>query len=177
MEKLLVTGCSGFIGMHLCLSLLKREFHIIGIDNLDSYYSVDLKKVRLKQLLIFNNFKFINLNISDKVALREVFKKFHPEKVINLAAQPSVQYSIENPDKYINSNIVGFMNILEECRHSEVLGLIYASSSSVYGDINDSLLSESNNNCNPISIYGVTKRSNELMASTYSNLFNLPQQN
>ena len=133
MEKILVTGSSGFIGMHLSLSLLKSGYDIIGLDNMNDYYDPLLKEARLKRLMKYKNFSFFKGDIADEYFLKHVFIDTKPEKVVNLAAQAGVRYSIENPKTYINSNVLGFMNILEQCRHQNIKGLIYASSSSVYG--------------------------------------------
>jgi UDP-glucuronate 4-epimerase len=172
-EKILITGCAGFIGMHLSLSLIKNNFDVLGIDNLNSYYDVNLKKARLKLLKKSDNFSFSNVDIINFNDLKIIFDNFNPSKVINLAAQAGVRYSIENPHTYIDSNIAGFMNILECCRKNEVSGLIYASSSSVYGGNEKIPFSESDNVDNPISIYAATKKANELMANTYNKLYNL----
>ena len=172
-DKILVTGCAGFIGMHLCENLLKDGTQIFGIDNMNDYYDVTLKKSRLKNLLKYNNFKFEKSDISNLDELTFSFKKFEPTKVVNLAAQAGVRYSLENPHAYIQSNIAGFMNVLECCRKYNVKGLIYASSSSVYGGnkkIPFSVYDEVNK---PISIYAASKKSNELMAYTYNHLFGL----
>ena len=172
--KILVTGSAGFIGMHTSLELLKRGDEVIGIDNLNDYYDVSLKKSRLEILKEFKNFTFIKNNIEDFPALEKAFIKYLPKKVIHLAAQAGVRYSLENPDAYIKSNIQGFMNILELCRHNNVEHLTYASSSSVYGG-NESLpFSEHDSVDHPVSLYAATKKANELMAHTYSHLFSLP---
>ena len=172
-DKILVTGCSGFIGMHLCENLLRDGTQVFGIDNMNDYYDVTLKKSRLKNLLKYNNFEFEKVDISNLDELMLSFKKFKPTKVVNLAAQAGVRYSLKNPHAYIQSNIAGFMNILECCRKYNVKGLIYASSSSVYGGnkkIPFSVYDEVNK---PISIYAASKKSNELMAYTYNHLFGL----
>ena len=173
-EKILVTGCAGFIGMHLCKVLLNDQYKIFGIDNLNDYYDVSLKLKRLKILKKNKNFSFKKLDISNLKSLEIVFDKFRPDKVVNLAAQAGVRYSLENPHTYIESNIMGFMNILECCRNYNLKGLIYASSSSVYGGNTKIPFSENDNVNNPISIYAVSKLSNELMAHSYNKLFNLP---
>ena len=172
-DKILVTGSVGFIGMHLCIRLLQKGYQIYGVDNLNSYYSSELKKNRLKVLTKHKNFRFKKLDIANNEELSAVFKDFKPDKVINLAAQAGVRYSLENPNAYIHSNIVGFMNILECCRHSKVKGLIYASSSSVYGNNKKLPFSINDKVDKPISIYAATKKANELMAYTYSHLYNL----
>ena len=172
-EKILVTGCAGFIGMHLCKRLLDGGYEILGIDDMNNYYDVNLKRSRLDYLTRFENFSFEEFDISNYQKLTSSFLKFKPVKVVNLAAQAGVRYSSENPFLYINSNIVGFMNVLECCRHNKVKGLIYASSSSVYGDNKKIPFSIYDKLDKPKSIYAVTKRSNELMAHTYSHLYNL----
>ena len=133
MNKVLVAGCSGFIGMHFCRKLLEKGYEVLGLDNMNDYYSVRLKQSRLARLKKFTNFKFKNINISEKSLVQDVFKNFKPDRVVNLAAQAGVRYSIKNPDTYIQTNIVGFLNILESCRKNDIGGLVYASSSSVYG--------------------------------------------
>jgi len=173
MKKIIVTGSCGFIGMHLCEKLLKSGFQILGLDNLNNYYSTALKKMRLSILEKYSNFKFEKIDISNKKEINTTFSNFNPELVVNLAAQAGVRYSIENPNAYITSNIEGFINILECCRHFEVEGLIYASSSSVYGANDVIPFSVSDRVDKPISIYAATKRSNELMAHSYSHLYNL----
>ena len=173
-EKILVTGCAGFIGMHLCESLLRNGNTVIGIDNINDYYDRSLKLSRLKHLKQFDEFHFKKLDISDYNSLKKVFDKDSPEKIVNLAAQAGVRYSLENPHAYIQANIVGFMNILECSRYTpSVSGLIYASSSSVYGGNKKYPFSIKDNVDRPISIYAATKKSNELMAHTYSHLYNL----
>jgi UDP-glucuronate 4-epimerase len=172
-EKILVTGCAGFIGMHLCKSLLEDNYVVFGVDNINDYYDPKLKKGRLNILKRFANFKYKKVDITDLKALNFVFQKYMPSKVINLAAQAGVRYSIDNPQAYIDSNIVGFMNVLDCCKIYNVEGFIYASSSSVYGGSNRIPFSEKNSVDNPFSIYAVTKKSNELMARAYYNLYNL----
>ena len=177
--SILVTGSAGFIGFHLSKKLLSEGFDVVGIDNLNSYYDVILKNERLKELQKFskdlpNKFQFFKEDITDKIFLDELFKKYNFEKVVNLAAQAGVRYSLENPSAYISSNIVGFANILESCRKYHIKHLIYASSSSVYGGIKEMPFSENQNVDFPISIYAASKRSNELMAHTYSHLYNIP---
>ena len=173
MEKILVTGSSGFIGMHLCKSLLEDGYQVVGIDNMNDYYDPALKEARLKELYLYDNFKFVKADISDYPTVETAFKDFEPEKVVNLAAQAGVRYSLENPQAYIQSNVVGFMNILECCRHHQVKGLIYASSSSVYGGNEKIPFSIDDSVDRPISIYAASKISNELMAHTYSHLYGL----
>ena len=172
-EKILVTGSSGFIGMSLCSRLLSKGYRVLGIDNMNDYYDPKLKKARLNNLINQKNFEFNNIDITDYNLLNNVFNSFSPDKVVNLAAQAGVRYSLENPHSYISSNIVGFMNILECSRHHNIKGLIYASSSSVYGNNTKLPFSISDSVDKPISIYAATKRANELMAHTYSHLYNL----
>ena len=173
METLLVTGSSGFIGMHLSLNLLEDGYKVIGVDNMNHYYDPDLKEARLKKLLAYNNFEFIKADINDSPLIDNIFKTYEPSKVVNLAAQAGVRYSLENPHAYIDSNINGFMNILEACRNHKVQGLIYASSSSVYGGNKKTPFSEKDSVDKPISIYAASKKSNELMAHSYSHLYGL----
>ena len=173
MVKVLVTGSAGFIGMHLCKSLLNDGYDVLGIDNMNKYYSPTLKKDRLSKLNEYKNFNFIEADICDESMMASVFKKFKPRKVVNLAAQAGVRYSLENPKAYVDSNVLGFMNILESCRHYDVEGLIYASSSSVYGGNTKVPFSIYDNVDKPISIYAATKRANELMAHTYAHLYGL----
>tara|TARA_R110000796_G_scaffold252631_3_gene389346 strand:- start:2231 stop:3253 length:1023 start_codon:yes stop_codon:yes gene_type:complete len=189
--NILVTGAAGFIGFHLCKRLLKEGFSVIGIDNINDYYSVDLKYDRLKQLgiekseakqfhkkanssIYKNSFSFYRINLEDREQLPILFKNENIEIVCNLAAQAGVRYSIENPETYIDSNIVGFLNILECCRHHHIKHLLYASSSSVYG-LNEKIpFSTDDPVDHPISIYAASKKANELMAHTYSHLYKLP---
>jgi UDP-glucuronate 4-epimerase len=175
--KILVTGVAGFIGYHLTNALLDRNQDVIGLDNLNNYYDPSLKQSRLDQLANhpnYLNFKFIKSDISDKIFMDELFESNSFDIVINLAAQAGVRYSISNPSAYIDSNIIGFTNILEGCRNSKVKHLIYASSSSVYGMNTKQPFSTEDCTDFPISLYAATKKSNELMAHTYSHLFNLP---
>ena len=172
--KVLVTGTAGFIGSTLAKRLLARGDEVIGIDNLNDYYDVNLKQSRLNQLLDQNGFTDIRANIEDQSAMEEVFKKHQPQRVVNLAAQAGVRYSLVNPHSYINSNIMGFMNILEGCRHNEVEHLVYASSSSVYGSNTKMPFSVQDNVDHPLSLYAASKKANELMAHTYSHLYQLP---
>lgn len=172
--KILVTGSAGFIGFHVSKRLLKEGNEVVGLDNINDYYSVQLKEDRLKQLLDHSNFTFYKNDLEDLASMQDIFMKEKFDVVINLAAQAGVRYSLENPHAYINSNIVGFTNILECSRHHNIQHLIYASSSSVYG-ANESLpFSIHDNIDHPMSLYAATKKSNELMAHTYSQLFNLP---
>lgn len=172
-ERILVTGCAGFIGMHLCKSLLDDDYRVYGVDNLNDYYDQNLKQARLDQLFPYNNFTFSKSDITDLETLSRSFKSFKPQKVVNLAAQAGVRYSIENPYAYMNANLIGFLNILELCRHNDIVGLIYASSSSVYGGNTKTPFSVDDRVDNPISLYAATKKSNELMAHTYSHLYGL----
>jgi len=172
-EKILVTGCSGFIGMHLCKSLLDNDIVVYGIDNMNDYYDTTLKEKRLEILKKYKKFSYTKIDIVDYKNLDNIFKGFKPDKVVNLAAQAGVRHSLTNPNIYINSNINGFMNILECCRHNNIKGLIYASSSSVYGGNKKIPFSENDVVDNPISIYAASKKANELMAHTYSSLFNI----
>jgi UDP-glucuronate 4-epimerase len=172
--KILVTGAAGFVGFHLCQQLLTQNNTIIGIDNLNDYYDVNLKQARLQQLLPQANFQFFPLDISDRSNIAELFTRHQPEIVVNLAAQAGVRYSLTNPHAYADSNLVGFINILEGCRHHEVRHLVYASSSSVYGANKKIPFSTEDPVDHPVSLYAATKRANELMAYTYSHLYNLP---
>ena len=171
--KLLLTGAAGFIGFHLAKKLLENNYEVFGIDNLNDYYNTDLKKDRLKILESYNSFNFEKIDIANKNKISEAFKKFQPTKVVNLAAQPGVRYSLTNPYAYMDSNLVGFLNILELSRHNEVEGLIYASSSSVYGDSKLKPFTTNDSADKPISLYGATKRANELIAHSYSHLYKL----
>lgn len=173
MNKILVTGCAGFIGYHLCKVLCENNL-IIGIDNLNDYYDVGLKNARLEELSSFKNFNFIKGNISNDSFLNKIFQEQRPNIVVNLAAQAGVRYSIDNPKAYIESNMIGFFNILEVCRHFPVDHLVYASSSSVYGNNEKVPYSTDDNVDNPISLYAASKKSNELMAHSYSKLYNIP---
>lgn len=172
--KILITGAAGFIGFHLAKRFAAAGAEVFGIDNLNDYYSVELKKDRLRQLETEQNFRFEAVDLADGESLNELFKAFGFTHVVNLAAQAGVRYSLINPKSYINSNIVGFANLLECCRHNEVQHLVYASSSSVYG-LNTSMpFSVHDNVDHPVSLYAASKKSNELMAHTYSYLYNLP---
>lgn len=172
--KILVTGAAGFIGMHTCLRLLTRGEDVVGLDNLGDYYDVQLKEDRLKQLQAFGNFSFARMDLADNEAVAGLFAKEQFQRVINLAAQPGVRYSLKNPHAYIQSNIVGFTNVLEGCRHNKVEHLVFASSSSVYGANTAMPFSVRQNVDHPVSLYAATKKANELMAHTYSHLYNLP---
>ena len=173
MEKVLVTGNSGFIGMHLCRDLLSDGYIVKGIDNMNSYYSLSLKKARLNELFSHHNFTFSEIDITNLRGVEKVFNEFKPDMVVNLAAQAGVRYSIENPLKCINTNIIGFTNIIQSCLHHDVSGLIYASSSSVYGGNEKIPFSTDDRVDKPLSIYAASKKSNELIAYTYSHLHGL----
>jgi len=170
----MITGTAGFIGNHLALRLLERGDEIIGIDNLNDYYDVSLKIDRLARIKDHPNFTDVRLDIADRAGMEAVFKKHQPQKVVNLAAQAGVRYSLQNPHAYIDSNIVGFINILEGCRHNQIEHLVYASSSSVYGANESMPFSVHDNVDHPLSLYAASKKANELMAHTYSNLYQLP---
>ncbi len=172
--KVLVTGTAGFIGNHLALRLLDRGDEVVGVDNLNDYYDVNIKKARLARVTSYDGFTDIRANLQDKAAIDQVFKDHKPDRVVNLAAQAGVRYSLENPQAYIDSNITGFINILEACRHFGTEHLVYASSSSVYGANTAMPFSVHNNVDHPVSLYAASKKSNELMAHTYSHLFNIP---
>ena len=172
--KILVTGAAGFIGMHLSKKLLERGDEVVGIDNLNDYYDVQLKHDRLKQLEGFEQFTFIKMDMADRAAMAALFKEQQFNRVMNLAAQAGVRYSLKNPLAYVDSNLVGFANILEGCRHNNVEHLVYASSSSVYGANTDMPFSVHHNVDHPVSLYAATKKSGELMAHTYSHLYGLP---
>lgn len=170
----LITGAAGFIGFFLSRKLLEQGCNVIGVDNINDYYDVKLKYARLEQLKPYEKFTFIKGDISDKAMITNIFEEYKPNIVVNLAAQAGVRYSIENPDVYIQSNIIGFYNILEACRHNPVDHLVYASSSSVYGANKKVPFEETDFVDNPVSLYASTKKSNELMAHTYSHLYNIP---
>jgi len=172
--KVMVTGTAGFIGNHLAIKLLERGDEVIGIDNLNDYYDVSLKLARLDRIKDHANFTDVRADIADRERMEQLFKQHQPQRVVNLAAQAGVRYSIENPHAYVDSNIVGFLNILEGCRHNEVEHLVYASSSSVYGANETMPFSVHDNVDHPLSLYAASKKANELMAHTYSNLYNLP---
>ncbi len=175
MKNVLITGGAGFIGYHLSKRILTcKDTMVIGLDNLNDYYDVSLKDARLEELKKEANFTFIKGDIADKETVEKVFSKYKPEIVINLAAQAGVRYSIENPGVYMQSNVIGFFNILEACRHNPVEHLLFASSSSVYGNQEKTPFSVEDNVDHPISLYAATKKSNELMAFTYSHLYNIP---
>jgi UDP-glucuronate 4-epimerase len=172
--KILLTGAAGFIGMHTALRLLARGDEVIGVDNLNDYYDVKLKLARLERLTTHANFRFHQLSVEDREAMPALFASERPQRVIHLAAQAGVRYSLTNPHAYVDANIQGFMNILEGCRHNEVEHLAYASSSSVYGGNTAMPFSEHQNIDHPVSLYAATKKANELMAHTYSHLFRVP---
>jgi len=172
-KNVLVTGAAGFIGFHLCQQLLQGDVQITGIDNLNPYYDVGLKKDRLNSILSAPNFKFVQMEMADRSAMQDLFNDNSFDVVVNLAAQAGVRYSIENPHAYVDSNIVGFVNILEGCRHSGVKHLVFASSSSVYGANTKMPFSIHHNVDHPVSLYAATKKANELMAHTYSHLYGL----
>jgi len=172
--KVLVTGAAGFIGMHVSQLLLARGDQVLGLDNLNDYYDPQLKRDRLARLSAHPGFEFVQLDVADRVGMAELFAAQRFDRVVHLAAQAGVRYSIENPNAYIDSNIVGFTHVLEGCRHSGVQHLVYASSSSVYGGNTRMPFSEHHGVDHPVSLYAATKKANELMAHTYSHLFGLP---
>ena len=172
--KILVTGAAGFIGMHASQILLARGDEVVGLDNLNDYYDVQLKLDRLARLTPHANFRFVKLDVADRDGMEKLFADEKFDRVIHLAAQAGVRYSLVNPHAYVESNLAGFMNILEGCRHNKVQHLVYASSSSVYGGNTKMPFSESDSVDHPVSIYAATKKANELMAHTYSHLFKLP---
>jgi UDP-glucuronate 4-epimerase len=172
--KVLVTGTAGFIGAAVAKRLLERGDEVLGIDNLNDYYDVDLKRARLERLLSYADFTDLRRDLADKDAIEDAFKAFDPDRVVSLAAQAGVRYSLDNPRAYTDSNVSGFINILEGCRHHGVDHLVYASTSSVYGANTMMPFSVHHNVDHPLSLYAATKKANELMAHTYSNLFKLP---
>lgn len=172
--NIFVTGTAGFVGMHLSKRLLEAGHTVIGYDNVNDYYDVQLKRDRLDVLRPFDSFSFYEKDLADQVALNQCFEEGNIDVVINLAAQAGVRYSLENPQAYINSNILGFTNLLEACRHNDIKHLIYASSSSVYGANTKMPFSTSDEVNHPVSLYAATKKANELMAHTYSHLFSIP---
>ena len=175
-KTILVTGAAGFIGSNLALRLLKevKDIKVVGIDSMNDYYDVHIKEERLRKLQEFDGFTMVYGNIADKAVMDKLFLVHQPKVVVNLAAQAGVRYSITNPDAYIQSNLIGFYNILEACRHNEVEHLVYASSSSVYGSNKKVPYSTDDKVDNPVSLYAATKKSNELMAHAYSKLYNIP---
>lgn len=175
-KPILITGAAGFIGANLCKRLLRDipGAQVIGLDSINDYYDVRLKEYRLSELSTYPNFTFIKGNLADKALIGSLFEQYHPQIVVNLAAQAGVRYSIANPDAYIESNLIGFYNILEACRHHPVEHLVYASSSSVYGSNKKVPYSTEDKVDNPVSLYAATKKSNELMAHAYAKLYNIP---
>lgn len=174
MKKILVTGAAGFVGAAYAKRLLELGYEVLGIDNLNDYYAVSLKEARLKELEPFENFEFRKVDISDREVMSSLFSEWRPQIVANMAAQAGVRYSIDHPDAYVDSNLQGFLNILEGCRHNGVEHLIYASSSSVYGANKTVPFSVSQTVDHPISLYAATKKANELMAHSYAHLYRLP---
>lgn len=174
MHTCLVTGAAGFVGFHVALELLARGYRVVGLDNLNHYYEVDLKKARLERLVKKPNFTFVKADLADETAVEAVFVEHRPTRVINLAAQAGVRYSVENPRAYIQSNVVGFLNILEACRDHPVAHLVYASSSSVYGGSTKVPFMETDRVDRPVSLYAATKVADEAMAHAYSHLYGIP---
>ncbi|MDG4552070.1 MAG: NAD-dependent epimerase [Candidatus Contendobacter sp.] len=172
--KVLVTGSAGFIGAALALRLLERGDEVVGVDNLNDYYDVNLKRARLARLQAYSGFTEVKASLEDRAALADTFARFRPRRAVNLAAQAGVRYSIQNPHAYVDSNLIGFVNVLEACRHHKVEHLVYASSSSVYGANTRMPFSVHDNVDHPLSLYAATKKANELMAHTYSHLYGLP---
>ncbi len=172
--KILVTGAAGFIGFYTAAALLKRGDDVVGLDNLNDYYDVSLKEARLSKLQSFDSFEFSRIDLADRERIEALFREHKFDKVINLGAQAGVRYSLENPHAYMDSNIVGFINILEGCRHNDVKHLVYASSSSVYGANTTKPFSVNHNVDHPLSLYAASKKSNELMAHTYAHLYRIP---
>lgn len=174
MANILVTGAAGFIGFHVCQKLLDSGYQVIGVDNLSDYYDVNLKLARLTIINKNPLFKFIKLDLADRQQTADLFNTYKPEKIVHLAAQAGVRYSVQNPYAYLDSNLVGFLNILEGCRHNQIKHLVFASSSSVYGANTKMPFSIHDNVDHPLSLYAATKKANELMAHAYSNLYQLP---
>lgn len=176
MKTIFITGASGFIGSNLVKRILTTETDtkVVGLDNMNDYYDVRIKEARLAELQKFENYTFVKGNLADKELINSIFEKYNPDIVVNLGAQAGVRYSITNPDAYIESNMIGFFNILEACRHYPVEHLVYASSSSVYGSNKKVPYSTDDKVDNPVSLYAATKKSNELMAHAYSKLYNIP---
>jgi len=173
-SKILITGAAGFIGFHLAKFMLERRYFVVGLDNLNSYYDPKLKEDRLDILRTYNNFVFYRADLKEKPAVEEVFAACKPEYVVNLAAQAGVRYSLENPYAYVDSNLVGFVNVLEACRSYPVKHLLFASSSSIYGGNKTVPFSTEYNTDHPVSLYAATKKANELMAHTYAHLYGIP---
>lgn len=173
-EKVLITGSSGFIGFHLATLLLEKNYNVVGVDNMNDYYDTKLKEGRLNILQQYVNYKFYKIDLKDKQSIDNLFKEYKFDYVVNLAAQAGVRYSIENPYAYVDSNLIGFVNILEACRNYPVKHLLYASSSSVYGGNKVAPFSTEHQVDHPVSLYAATKKSNELMAHTYSHLYKIP---
>ncbi|MFF7107641.1 NAD-dependent epimerase [Pseudomonas sichuanensis] len=172
--KILVTGSAGFIGFHVCRYLLDRGDEVVGLDNLNDYYDVSLKQARLDQLLPEPRFSFVRLDVADRDGMQALFAEGGFDRVVHLAAQAGVRYSLENPHAYVDSNLVGFVNVLEGCRQQRIEHLVYASSSSVYGANETTPFAEADNVDHPVSLYAATKKANELMAHTYSHLYGIP---
>jgi UDP-glucuronate 4-epimerase len=174
MSKVLVTGCAGFIGFHVSRRLIEQGVDVVGLDNLNEYYDPSLKKARLAQLTGHPNFRFEKIDLADRAAIEPLFREQKFDKVVNLAAQAGVRYSLTNPHAYIEANLAGFINVLEGCRHSRVKHLVFASSSSVYGANGHMPFSVRDNVDHPVSLYAATKKANELMAHSYAHLYRLP---
>jgi UDP-glucuronate 4-epimerase len=172
--RILVTGAAGFIGFHTSKALLDHGHEVIGLDNLNEYYDVRLKQARLKQLIPRNSFQFVKQDVADRKAMADLFSEARPERVVHLAAQAGVRHALDHPHDYIDANITGFMNILEGCRHNHIQHLVFASTSAVYGANTALPFSVDQNVDHPVSLYGATKKANELMAHSYAHLFNLP---
>jgi len=172
--KILITGSAGFIGSSLAIRLLQRGDEVIGVDNLNDYYDVGLKEARLARVKAYDGFHDVRVSIEDRDAIKKVFEDYKPDRVVNLAAQAGVRYSIENPHAYVDTNLVGFVNILEGCRHGNVEHFVFASSSSVYGANTNMPFSVHDNVNHPVSLYAASKKANELLAHSYSHLYDLP---
>lgn len=172
--RILVTGCAGFIGMHVSSRLLKDGHEVVGIDNFDRYYDLGLKRARLKRIKAVDGFTFIKADITNRKKMESLFNQFGIRRVLHLAAQPNARYSLKNPHAYVQNNVVGFLNILEGCRSHDIDHLVYASSSSIYGANSGLPFSGKQNTDHPVSLYGATKKTDELMAHTYSHIYGLP---
>ena len=172
--RVLVTGVAGFIGYHVARALCGRGDEVVGTDNLNDYYEVSLKEARLRELKPLNNFRFVRLDLADRDGMAGLFRVERFDRVVHLGAQAGVRYSLENPHAYVDSNLVGFLNVLEGCRHNDIEHLVYASSSSVYGANETTPFSEDHNVDHPVSLYAATKRGNEAMAHSYAHLYGLP---